>query len=473
MKDLNSSRRKSAIAVIAVMLALIAVLPLVLITSALLPAQFDETFLGEMRYKMERLKSTEGKRIIVIGGSSVPFALKSEIVQEYIEGYEVVDFGMYADLGTTVMFDFAKANIRKGDIVIVSPEQSAQTLSTHFSGEHFWQCADGDFSLFRYLSSERKERAALAFPSFAGKKLYYAANGKPTTDGVYKRSAFNEYGDISYPDREYNVMPDGYNPNLAISFDIDIVDNDFISELNSFAAFTKSKGADIYYRFAPVNVLAMEQGTTKADIDAYYDSLLSMLNFDIMGNPHRSVMEGGWFYDTNFHLNNSGAVVFTKALIEDIKLLLGDSTPTDIALPAMPKAPDASVYDGDNSHAHLFTYREQGNGYVISGIKSDIERNLILPCAYEGKPIIGVDENVLCHLNVTSVTIQPNIRLLRDGMFNGCASLERVILTGAPTDYTVGNNFRLGASFNIQVPEGLVASYKLNYSWQMYARYIV
>ena len=62
---------------------------------------------------------------------------------------------------------------------------------------------------------------------------------------------------------------------------------------------------------------------------------------------------------------------------------------------------------------------------------------------------------------------------MRDGMFDGCTSLETVILTGAPTQYTVGNNFRSGAAFNIKVPEEYVASYKLNYSRQKYARYIV
>ena len=473
MKNINTMRKRRSITVIAVMVVIIAILPIVIISCAFLPARFDETFLGEMKYKMRRLMDTDGKRIIVIGGSSVPFALKSEIAEQYIDGYSVVDFGMYADLGTTVMLDFAKANIKNGDIVVISPEQSAQTLSTHFSGEMFWQCADGETSLFSYLSAERKERAALALPSFAGKKLYYTVNGKPKTDGVYKRSAFNEYCDISYPDREYNVMQGGYNPNLPISFDLDAIESDFIDELNDFAAFVKNKGGKAFYRFAPMNALALKEGTVKADIDAYYDGLSALLDFDIMGNPHKSVMEGGWFYDTNFHLNNSGAVVFTKAFIEDIKLLLGDSSPTDIALPAIPQAPSGSIYEGDDRHAYLFTYREAEDGFIIDGINLGSVRDPIIPCVYEGKPVIGINDGVFRGSNIKSVTIQPNIRLLRDGMFDGCTSLETVILTGAPTQYTVGNNFRSGAAFNIKVPEEYVASYKLNYSWQKYARYIV
>ena len=38
-----------------------------------LPAQFGNTFMGELKSKYERLKSTEGKRIVLIGGSGVAF----------------------------------------------------------------------------------------------------------------------------------------------------------------------------------------------------------------------------------------------------------------------------------------------------------------------------------------------------------------------------------------------------------------
>ena len=80
---------------------------LLLLFGFALPHQYEDTFLGEMKYKMERLKTTEGPRIIVVGGSSVPFAMKSGLVEAYLPDYQVVDFGMYAGMGTVVMLDWA------------------------------------------------------------------------------------------------------------------------------------------------------------------------------------------------------------------------------------------------------------------------------------------------------------------------------------------------------------------------------
>ncbi len=36
-----------------------------------IPSQYEETFLGELKYKYDMLENIEGNRIIVIGGSSV------------------------------------------------------------------------------------------------------------------------------------------------------------------------------------------------------------------------------------------------------------------------------------------------------------------------------------------------------------------------------------------------------------------
>lgn len=52
-----------------------------------LPAQYEETFLGEMKYKMDRLKETASlseassspvafRRVILVGGSSIPLVSK-------------------------------------------------------------------------------------------------------------------------------------------------------------------------------------------------------------------------------------------------------------------------------------------------------------------------------------------------------------------------------------------------------------
>ena len=329
---------------------------LLLLFGFALPPQYGDTFLGEMKYKMERLEDTEGPCIVVVGGSSVPFALKSGLVEEYLPGYQVVDFGMYAGMGTVVMLDWAQTQARAGDIFIIAPEQSAQTLSCYFSGELAWQAADGAFDLLPAVHSSRYESLAASFPAFAGKKLWYTLFGSPEPEGVYARSSFDGYGDIIYPDRTANIMSGGYNPNDLISFSRDVIAEDFVDALNDFARAVVAKGAKVVYHFPPMNAAALEPDTDQTAVDTYYDYLDGQLLFPILGDPNRCILDSGWFYDTNFHLNASGATVFTKLLIEDLKVYLEDTSPTDISLPAMPAA-GASALAADSTDAALFTYR--------------------------------------------------------------------------------------------------------------------
>ena len=462
---------RTVLTVLAVFLLLI---PLVLcIFGFLLPAQYTQTFLGELPHKTELLRTAQKPRIILVGGSSVPFSVKSELIQAAFEGYTVVDFGLYADIGTPVMLDLLEEELRPGDIVIISPEQNSQALSTYFSPESLWQAIDGSFDLLEQLSSHRYEKMAAAFPVFAGKKCYYALFGNPLPQDIYARSSFNAYGDIESPLRSANIMAGGFDPNQPISFAPEVISGDFVTLLNDFAAHCRQIGADVYYRFPPMNAAAVTSDTGSPD--DYYDHLNSRLDFPIMGDPNRSIMASGWFYDTNFHLNDSGATVFTKYLIEDLKILFLDTSPTDIPLPAMPAPTPIRPVPGDDSCAHCFTYRKTDNGWIVVGLTAEgnAAEVLIVPTTYDGQPVVGIDQGVFQNNHrLKELVLQENIGLLYDGMFRGCTGLRRLVITGAPTTYTVGDGLMEGANFLICVPADQVDDFRRHYSWQRYSSYI-
>lgn len=446
-----------------------------LICGFILPAQYDDTFLGEMKYKLERLENTEGKRIVFVGGSSIPFALKSELVKKYFPDYEIIDFGMYADMGTVVMLDWAKTEVHEGDIFILMPEQNEQTLSCYFSGQNVWQAADGDFDLIIKLSFSRFEKVAASFAGFSYSKFKYFINGRPDIKGIYVRSSFNEYSDIEYSDREYNIMSGGYNPNQLTSFSESVISDDFIDEMNDFADYVSSKGASVYYHFSPINKASLAESTSKALIDSYYDYLSECLDFPILGNPHSCILESGWFYDTNFHLNESGAVLFTKTLIQELKTLFMDTSVTDIAAPIMPDIPVFTV-DGDNSYADCFTYKRVMNGWLADGLteKGQAASTLVVPTYYNEEPVTGISNSLFIgNTTLESITFSSNIGILYDGMFEGCSYLKEVILTGQPSSYSIGDLLMYGADFNIYVPSSLLDSYRRHYSWQRYNKYII
>ena len=383
---------------------------------------------------------------------------------------------MYADMGTVVMLDWAKREVRPGDLFIIAPEQNPQALSCYVGGEDVWQASDGEFRMIGMLPSRRWEALAAAFPAFAGKKLGYFLTGAPKPEGVYARSSFNAYGDIDYPDRGYNILSQGYDPNHTISFSHDVIAQDFIDELNDFAREVYARGGRVCYHFSPMNAAALTPGTAQTDVDSYYDHLQSQLLFPILGDPNRCILDSGWFYDSNFHLNASGSTVFTKLLTEDIKLYLEDTSPTDVSLPAMPVPPAAEI-QGDDSDAGLFTYRREDGGWIAERLTAEgrAAAELTVPTHYQGEPVTGMDRGLFAgNTTVIRITFQPNVGTLYDGMFRGCIGLRELVLTGErPSDYAVGDGLMDGARFMIYVPDSAVDSYRRNYFWQAYDAWLL
>lgn len=455
-----------------VMLLLAAPVTLCLLAFGL-PAQYGETFLGELPYKVDALANMEGKRIVVIGGSGVAFGQHSDLLEAELDGYTVVNFGMYAGLGSTVMLDLAEDFIREGDIVIFSPEQSEQTLSCYFNAESMWQAADGRFDLLWHLSNQELGAVAGQLPYFAANKFRYFRSGTaPEPEGIYRRDSFNEYGDIADPQRTQNIIAGGYDPDMPIDFSTELPGADFVDRVNDFAAVCQQKGIRFFYRFCPMNAMAVTEAGWQ-QMDAYFEHLQEVLDCEFLGSPQDSILDARWFYDTNFHLNSAGAVVNTATMATELKAVLGDSEPVQIQLPEMPGFADVTAASGDNRHAGYFLYETDGETVRIEGLTEEgaQQENLILPVSHAGKPITSFEPEVFAgNTVIREITVQENITRISDGSFAGCSTLERLVIRSAsPEKCVVGQELLKGTDCLVYVPEEAFSTYQTNYFWSAHA----
>ena len=436
-----------------------------------LPAQYEETFLGELKYKCQRLEEAESPRIVLVGGSSVAFGVDSALMEAELPDYQVVNFGMYAALGTTVMLDLSEDAIRPGDIVILLPEQQEQTLSGYFDGGLMWQALDGAFSLLGRLDRAHWGALAGSFPSFAAGKLGYLLSGTgPQPTGVYARSSFNEWGDVESPLCERNTMPGGYDPDTPIRFRAELVSGDFLTAVNDYAGALEERGAVLWYGFCPMNALAVEDN---ADPDGYCDWLREALDCPLLGDPHHSILEAGWFYDTNFHLNASGKTVYTRQLIRDIKAMLGDSSPTEISLPDQPAPAEAETAAGESEDAACFTYDLRDGRAAITGLTQEglAREELTLPTRWADCPVTEVAASAFAGAaRLRRVTVPEGIAVIRDGAFRDCGSLEAIVLEGeTPSACHVGEGLLEGTDALIYVPASALSAYRTDYFWSPHA----
>lgn len=393
-----------------------------------LPVQFGDTFMGELKSKYERLKETSGKRIVLVGGSGVAFDCDSALMDDFFPSYEIVNFGMYAGLGTKAVMDLSENYIHEGDIVILSPEQSEQTFSDYFNGEYMWQAADGAFGMLRDLKSENFEAMLGNFPRFALEKLNYVMKGqKPQTDSIYQKKSFNTYGDIELDTCRENILPNGYDVNQKVRFTEDVVQPEFMDYMNDWAKRLEKKGAVVWYRYCPVNKLSVED---MDDLAAYDVFLRQKLDFPVIGNPENSLMEAEWFFDTNFHLNQPGKEVNTVQLIRDMKAMLGDDRAVTVELPGKPHRTWGDV----SAETRIWTAKDSET--------------------YQGEETIVIPENVT---------------QIEDYAFSNCVGLKQIVLEQKdPSKCIVGQHLLDGTGAEILVPQMSVDSYKRNYFWSVY-----
>lgn len=394
-----------------------------------LPVQFGDTFMGELKSKYERLKETSGKRIVLVGGSGVAFDCDSALMDDFFPSYEIVNFGMYAGLGTKAVMDLSENYIHEGDIVILSPEQSEQTFSDYFNGEYMWQAADGAFGMLRDLKSENFDAMLGNFPRFALEKLNYVMKGqKPQTDSIYQKKSFNTYGDIELDTCRENILPNGYDVNQKVRFTEDVVQLEFMDYMNDWAKRLEKKGAVVWYRYCPVNKLSVEDMDELAAYDVF---LRQKLDFPVIGNPENSLMEAEWFFDTNFHLNQPGKEVNTVQLIRDMKAMLGDDRAVTVELPEKPHRTWGDV----SAETRIWTAKDSET--------------------YQGEETIVIPENVT---------------QIEDYAFSNCAGLKQIVLEQKdPSKCIVGQHLLDGTGAEILVPQMSVDSYKRNYFWSVYA----
>lgn len=463
------------------------------LTAFVLPPVYSDTFVGELGDKYDRLRATEEPKIVVIGGSSVAFGLDSPMIEEHL-AMPVVNFGLYANLGTKVMLDLSRAGIGEGDIVILAPEMNAQTLSLFFNNETTAQALDGNLDMLSFVDSDNYESLVGALWKFTSDKLGYLLSGtRPENSGAYSKEWFNEQGDNTFP-RPYNTMT-SISPTISfdLAADSDGVESEyesFIAYVNDYVAFCRDKGAAVYFSFSPMNKAALSDSATEERMLEFYSNLCSSLNCRVISDIRDYVMDEGYFFDSEFHLNDSGVTVRTVQLIDDVKRERGITTVTMRAedLPA-PSGYAPIDFGGENEENLYFILEEEVNGagqtvYYVVGLNEQGKSrvNLVIPSMTDGIPVAGIKRDALKGAAVRSLYLGTNTVSVDSGAFGGAPNLSAVYVSkDSPDKISIPNLSNPNglatdgapAGLKIYVPRESLDAFKVDYFWGDYNQNLV
>ncbi|MBE6613476.1 MAG: hypothetical protein E7632_13410 [Ruminococcaceae bacterium] len=474
-------KKKKLIIIIAASVLALAILACAAIAAAAMatPAVYDNTFVGGLGEKFERLNTVEGRKIVIVGGSSAAFGLDSTLIEKYT-GMPVVNFGLYAALGTKLMMDLSRANIGPGDVVVLAPEMDAQTMSLYFNPDATLMAMDGNFGMLTHLRGGNLFSLLGAMPRFAGEKIGYLTSGeKPTGSGAYDSSYFNEQGDLTYP-RPENVMGMYYDPNTMIHLSADMPAPEFIAYINEYVQFCRSQGAEIYFGFCPMNEMALAEGTTPESIAAFEDHLKTVLGCSLLGTASDHIFSAEFFFDSNFHLNDAGVKHHTVTLVKELLLAIGIPAFVNEELPAAPALPEKSIrYFGDaDENAQYFTFELTEFGQRITGLTEagKVQKTLTMPVAYDGYRVALLGEGALkdgtCEKLIIPAGFEQfitettsSMMTLENGSFIGASSLKELWIYNRHEATVMPPASFEGVSkdFVVHVPDG--SSYGEGYFW--------
>ena len=81
------------------------------------------------------------------------------------------------------------------------------------------------------------------------------------------------------------------------------------------------------------------------------------------------------------------------------------------------------------------TLSESGSYYVVSGIGTCTDKNIILPSSYNSLPIKAIGENAFVGTNIESIVIHKNITTVSSGALAGCIKLTSIEVEAGNTSY--------------------------------------
>jgi len=276
---------------------------------------YGKTFDSALADRYMRLVNTEGKRIILVAGSSGSFGLNSNLLAEHYPDYEIINFSGSYLYGIAPMLFYVSENIHPGDVVIFAPEYYKTMYANSLSSEMAnWIYLESNYNMLDDLDLQRVRKSILdTFVTFLDERRGILPKTK-SPHGVYNRSAFNEYGDLASP-RTKKKDSNASTP------DLDIIGPACVQNFTEVSRLIAERGGTCLFSFPPVSSGDSSAERLKDSYDVFTKTLteaFSEAQCTVISNAADYIFPADAFYDSRYHMNSEGAILRTNQLIADL-----------------------------------------------------------------------------------------------------------------------------------------------------------
>ena len=458
-------------------------LPCILLAAGLtLPQLYQESYYAELVPMTDRLERTEGKKLVLVGGSNIAFGVDGNLLEQLLRDkgfdYTVCPYGFYAAVGTDAMLSLSACTLKAGDVIVLAIEPSNDTFTPYFGATAFLKAAEGRPDLIIRLDAGQRVQVAGNLIPYIQEKLSIIRSGiYPSAEGVYAKNAFDNNCTMIY-DRPGNRMSLGYDTAVLIDLDAVSIDPAFAERINSYIRLAREKGADVCLSFSPMN-----RSAVRGSLPDFFAMLNQVFDCRIISDPGRYVLDSGWFYDSNFHLNSAGQAVRTCLLAEDLLADWGCYEPLGYELPVMPDPDPVQPKTAEDSGADYVTEILEGGSLCrITGLTESAKNKtvLVIPSSIGGLTVADIAEDALESADeLEELHIPETVETLPDYMMVHCPGLKRLVLTHTSAPCGLREHSLDGAGdLQILVPAAAYSWYRDGYGceenpWLPWIRQIV
>lgn len=280
--------------------------------------QYTGNYQASMLDKVHRLNSVEGPKLVLVGNSNLAFGIDSERIEEAF-GMPVVNMGLHGGVGNAFNEQAAKLHVEEGDIYIIAHTNYDDTDEIK-NPVLAWITIENHAELYPLIRAKDWPDMIFAYPTYLKKCLtmWRTETGNTETTDCYRRSAFNEYGDIYYP-----------RPESEENIDFSAVTVNHINEttaerLNGLNDYLTRRGATMLVAAYPI---AVYENTPSPE--EYYEmgkEMDELLDCPVISDFRDYMMDESYFYNSHTHLTDEGTRIRTERLIDDIQAYMdGDS----------------------------------------------------------------------------------------------------------------------------------------------------
>ena len=181
------------------------------------------------------------------------------------------------------------------------------------------------------------------------------------------------------------------------------------------------------------------------------------------------IYDKAYFYDTNFHLNDTGVELRTRRLAQDlmVELEIYKLVNTDVAPPPLPES-DVRYFGEDDANASDFVFEKMENGaYAIVGVSESgmNKERLTIPLAYDGYKVTAIGANAFAFSSAREivVTADSNLRNFFNDSFKDSSVGDVYIyynFTREEDKLAPASDF-----FGVRIHVGKASAYIQHYDW--------